>query len=183
LATERVKRNINFKIKLNFLEFSYIIFMKIILVGKAAAGKDYFKNRLLHKGFKCGVSHTTRKPRKGEKDGFDYHYVSDDRFIDMMEDGDIMEHMEFKGWKYGLTFGEFHSSDVLIMSPEGLEHLSEGIKNKCLIIYLDIHSTTRLTRLILRDDQNDSITRRFEADENQFRNFQEYDLRITNPEF
>jgi guanylate kinase len=69
------------------------------------------------------------------------------------------------------------------MSPEGLEHLSEGIKNKCLIIYLDIHSTTRLTRLILRDDQNDSITRRFEADENQFRNFQEYDLRITNPEF
>ncbi len=56
------------KTKLNFFEYPYIIFMKIILVGKAAAGKDYFKNRLLGKGFKCGVSHTTRQPRKNEKE-------------------------------------------------------------------------------------------------------------------
>ena len=48
--------------------------MKVILVGKAAAGKDYFRSRLLNKGFKCGVSHTTRDPRKTEIEGEDYHY-------------------------------------------------------------------------------------------------------------
>jgi hypothetical protein len=35
----------------------------------------------------------------------------------------------------------------------------------------------------MRDDKNDSISRRFQADEDQFRDFGEFDLRITNPEF
>lgn len=157
--------------------------MKLILVGKAAAGKDYFKNRLLGKGFKCGVSHTTRKPRKTEKEGFDYHYVSDNKFNEMLDNGEMMEFMEFKGWKYGLTKKEFYDSDILIMSPDGLDLLPEDVKKECLIIYLDIEPTTRLTRLILRDDQNDSISRRFEADEKQFEDFKEFDLRVTNSEF
>lgn len=178
-----VKNSNNSKTKLNFFKFTYITNMKIILVGKAAAGKDYFKNRLLGKGFKCGVSHTTRKPRKNEKEGFDYHYVTDERFVEMLENGEMMEYMEFKGWKYGLTKEEFHGSDVLIMSPDGLDLLPEDAKKECIIIYLDIAPTTRLTRLIMRNDQNDSISRRFEADEEQFKNFQEYDLRITNSEF
>ena len=42
--------------------------MKIILVGKAAAGKDYFRARLANKGFRGGISHTTRKPRETETD-------------------------------------------------------------------------------------------------------------------
>ena len=157
--------------------------MKLILVGKAAAGKDYFKNRLLGKGFKCGVSHTTRKPRKTEKEGFDYHYVSDNKFNEMLDNEEMMEFMEFKGWKYGLTKKEFHDSDILIMSPDGLDLLPEDVKKECLIIYLDIEPTTRLTRLILRDDKNDSISRRFEADEKQFEDFKEFDLRVTNSQF
>ena len=157
--------------------------MKIILVGKAAAGKDYFRSRLQHKGFKCGVSHTTRLPRKTEVEGEDYYYISTERFVEMLENGEMMEHMEFKGWYYGLTKEEFNSSDVLIMSPDGLDLLPEEAKKECMIIYLDINSTTRLTRLIMRDDKNDSISRRFQADEDQFSGFKEFDLRITNPEF
>ena len=38
---------------------------KIVIVGKAASGKDYFRKILADKGFKSGVSHTTRPPRKG----------------------------------------------------------------------------------------------------------------------
>ena len=178
-----VNRCFKGKTKLNFFYFPYINFMKLILVGKAAAGKDYFKNRLLGKGFKCGVSHTTRKPRKNEIEGFDYHYVTDERFVEMLENEEMMEFMEFKGWKYGLTKKEFNGSDVLIMSPDGLDLLPEDAKKECIIIYLDINPTTRLTRLIMRNDQNDSISRRFEADEKQFENFEEYDLRITNSEF
>ena len=47
--------------------------MKIILVGKAASGKDFLKHRLHKKGFTIGVSHTTRLPRNSEIDGEDYH--------------------------------------------------------------------------------------------------------------
>lgn len=157
--------------------------MKIILVGKAAAGKDFFRNRLLKRGFKCAVSHTTREPREGEKEGIDYHYISKDKFKEMLDKNEMLEHMEFKGWYYGLTIEEYKNNDILIMSPDGLDDMPEWAKKQCLIIYLDINPTTRLTRLILRDDKNDDIERRFKTDEDQFKDFYEYDLRVTNPEF
>ena len=157
--------------------------MKLILVGKAAAGKDFFRLRLENKGFISGISHTTRPPRKTETDGVDYHYTTEEKFIELIDSGEMLEHMVFKGTYYGLTREEFEKGDVLIMSPEGLYLLPEDIKKRCLIIYLDIAPTTRLVRLILRDDKNDTLERRFEADENQFKDFKEFDLRVTNSEF
>ena len=41
---------------------------RIILVGKAASGKDYFKDFLIERGFIPSVSHTTRPMRDGEID-------------------------------------------------------------------------------------------------------------------
>ena len=58
--------------------------MKIILVGKAASGKDFLKNRLSSKGFVSGVSHTTRPARANETDGVDYHFVDEVAFIEMI---------------------------------------------------------------------------------------------------
>jgi guanylate kinase len=157
--------------------------MKLILVGKAAAGKDYLRERLEHKSFISGVSHTTRPPRKTETDGVDYHYTTEEKFKELIDSGEMLEHMIFKGTYYGLTRDEFEKGDILIMSPEGLDLLPEDIKNRCMVIYLDIEPTTRLVRLILRDDKNDTLERRFEADEKQFKNFEEFDLRVTNSEF
>lgn len=157
--------------------------MKLILVGKAAAGKDYFRLRLEDKGFISGISHTTRTPRKTETDGVDYHYIEEKEFIELIDSGEMLEHMVFNGTYYGLTRDEFERGDVLIMSPEGLDLLPEDIKKRCLIIYLDIAPTTRLVRLVLRDDKNDTLERRFKADEKQFEDFKEFDLRVTNSEF
>ena len=49
---------------------------KIVLVGKAAAGKDFFRKRMMDKGFKFGVSCTTRpiRIRANEKEGQDYYF-------------------------------------------------------------------------------------------------------------
>ena len=157
--------------------------MKIILVGKAAAGKDYFRARLAKKGFRGAVSHTTRKPRETETEGVDYYYTTDDKFMELVEDGQMLEYMDFKGWKYGMTRAEYEKSDVLIMSPDGLKLLPKEIKKECLIIYLDINPTTRLTRLILRNDQAYHPMSREIEDMKQFNEFTEFDLRVTNPEF
>ena len=40
---------------------------KIVLVGKAAAGKDFFRKRMMDKGFNFGVSCTTRLKRIKDK--------------------------------------------------------------------------------------------------------------------
>ena len=63
--------------------------MKLILVGKAAAGKDFLKTRLSNKGFVSGVSHTTRPPRENEVNHQDYHFVDKQEFEDMISCGEF----------------------------------------------------------------------------------------------
>jgi guanylate kinase len=47
------------------------------------------------------VAGTTRFPRPGEKDGVDYHFLSEEEFIQMVEDGGFLEHKEVHGKLYG----------------------------------------------------------------------------------
>lgn len=157
--------------------------MKLILVGKAAAGKDFLKNRLVGKGFKPGISCTTRKPRHNEQDGVDYHFMTEELFKEKIDSGEMLEHMVFNNWYYGLTKGEFEQADVMIMSKEGLDVLPKDYRDKCMVIYLDPPRMTRFERLEHRNDQNDSIDRRMRTDDEQFENFKDYDLLVKNEDF
>ncbi len=51
------------------------------------------------------VSVTTRPPRPGEVDGQHYHFVSHDRFRDMIAAGEMLEHAEVFGNLYGSPRG------------------------------------------------------------------------------
>lgn len=157
--------------------------MKLVLVGKAASGKDYLKNRLKNKGFKIGVSHTTRKPREGEQDGVDYHFIDESIFKQMIEEDQFVEYMYFNGWYYGQTKEDFAGADVMIMSKDGLDILPEEYRNQCVVLYLDIDRMTRIERLNYRNDVNDTIVRRLNADEEQFKGFKDFEIHITNPNF
>jgi guanylate kinase len=157
--------------------------MKLILVGKAASGKDHLKQKLQKKGFKIGVSHTTRKPRANESNGVDYHFVTEDEFVAMIEQGVFIEYMKFNGWYYGQTEEDFNGADVMIMSKDGLDMLPEQYRSQCAVIYLDIDRLTRIERLNHRDDKNDTIQRRMDTDDEQFENFTDFEIRIKNADF
>ena len=47
---------------------------KIIIVGPGGSGKDFLRKKMVNKGFKYGVSFTSRPPREGEEEGIDYYY-------------------------------------------------------------------------------------------------------------
>ncbi len=49
------------------------------------------------------VSHTTRKPRQGEKDGIDYHFTDEKKFLDMCDRGCWAEWAEVHGHYYGTS--------------------------------------------------------------------------------
>jgi guanylate kinase len=157
--------------------------MKLILVGKAAAGKDFLKNRLKSKNFKIGVSHTTRAPRRNEKDGIDYHFIDRSEFEEMIDQNKFIEYMEFNGWFYGQTEEDFDTADVMIMSKDGLDMLPKQYRDQCVVIYLDVDRMTRIERLNRRNDVNDSIMRRMNTDDEQFTGFSDYDIKIKNADF
>ena len=57
------------------------------------------------------------------------------------------------------------------------------MRKGCFVVYLDIDRRVRESRLLGRQDKNDSITRRLDADDIDFQEYKDYDLKITDPEF
>jgi guanylate kinase len=86
-------------------------------------------------------------------------------------------------WYYGITKNNFNNSQLFIMTPYETSLLtSEDIKS-CCIVYLDIPDNIRKNRLLIREDSNDSIDRRISSDNFDFRNFDRYDIRVTDNNF
>lgn len=56
---------------------------------------------------RCSVSHTTRKPRPGEKNGVDYHFVERDAMKADIQKGEFLENAEFSGNLYGTRYVHF----------------------------------------------------------------------------
>lgn len=50
------------------------------------------------------VSHTTRPPRSHERNGVDYHFVSDHEFRRLVEAGGFLEYAEYNGRLYGTSW-------------------------------------------------------------------------------
>ena len=156
---------------------------RVILVGRAASGKDYIRKKFENRGFKYAVSYTTRPPRDGEIDGQDYIFISPEKAQEMIKNDEFYEYVEFNGLIYGTTVDQFEEDDVFIMTPSGLAHVDEDSRKKSFVIFIDIDEAVRRKRMMERDMPGDSVERRIEADRKDFENFTNYDIRITNHDF
>jgi guanylate kinase len=156
---------------------------RIVLVARAASGKDYLRLKFDNRGFKTSISYTTRPPRANEVNGVDYFFISDKEAQRMIELNLFYEYVPFNGWIYGTSKQSFYEDNVFIMTPTGVSHIKPEDRATTLIIFLDIDAVTRRDRLIKREMPGDSVDRRLAADEADFENFYNYDVRITNPNF
>ena len=75
----------------------------LILSAPSGTGKTTLARRLCaaHPGAIFSVSYTTRAPREGEKDSVDYHFVSEERFRQMIAEGAFVEWARVHGHHYG----------------------------------------------------------------------------------
>lgn len=156
---------------------------RIILVGKAASGKDHLRKTLEGRGFKYAVSFTTRPPRDGEVDGKDYFFVDEFEFKNLIEQNFFYEYVSFNGWFYGTSKEQWYDTDdIFIMTPGGVNKIKTSDRKQSFIIYLDIPIDIRRERLAKRNDA-DFADRRIEADERDFENYTDFDIRITDHKF
>ncbi|KAI9831008.1 MAG: guanylate kinase [Thelocarpon superellum] len=78
----------------------------VVVSGPSGTGKSTLLTRLIaqHPGtFGYSVSHTTRAPRQGERDGREYNFVSREDFLALVEQGGFIENAEFSGNYYGTS--------------------------------------------------------------------------------
>ena len=71
----------------------------------SGAGKTSLVNALIERceGLQVSVSHTTRPMRPAEKEGVNYHFVSDNVFVDMLDRAEFLEHAQVFGNLYGTS--------------------------------------------------------------------------------
>lgn len=77
--------------------------MLLVLSSPSGAGKSSLTRRLLAEDgeFAMSVSATTRPPRPGEVEGEHYYFVSHQRFGEMVAGGEMLEHADVFGNRYG----------------------------------------------------------------------------------
>lgn len=148
---------------------------KIAFVGKSAVGKNHMISLLQNLGFRAVIGYTSRPPREGEKDGVDYHFVDNEKFWEMVNDGKFLQFMFFADCGYGTTIEEFENCDFFITSPIGLEHIPEEHRHRIKIVELVCDDNIRRLRSALgRPDHNDEdFKMRSFRDTEMFKGFDE----------
>lgn len=159
--------------------------MLTIIMGKTCSGKNAIVKELVNRGWSQIITYTSRPKRRGEKNGREYFYISDEDFANKINSGYFAEWKSYnvngKTWYYGSPSEEIieasldDKNHVIILTPQGVEDtlafLSKYISDYQInIIYLYANRSTILRRLQKRKDKNDSIERRMRADDIDFKN-------------
>ena len=110
----------------------------------SGAGKTSLVNAALEADSQLvvSVSHTTRPARGGEVDGENYFFVSDDQFVQMIEEGKFLEHANVFGKRYGTSKAEVaakraQGKDVILeIDWQGAQQVRETIPDAISVFVL-----------------------------------------------
>lgn len=144
----------------------------MVVSAPSGGGKTTLCRRLIEtlSGVEFSVSHTTRKPRPKERDGVDYHFVSDAQFDELVRENAFLEWAHVHGNRYGTTRIEADTRlsrgiDVMFdIDIQGGRQIADRLPGAVLVFILPPDLDTLEQRLRLRQsDAPEVIERRLRA--------------------
>jgi len=164
--------------------------LMLVLSSPSGAGKTTLARRILEEepGIAISVSHTTRKKRKGETDGKDYHFVDHDTFTRMRDQGEFLEWAVVFDNYYGTTREPVERAlaegrDVLFdVDWQGTRKLRDTAKDDVVAVFILPPSAAALEdRLRVRaEDPEDVVHKRMRGASNEIQHWNEYDYVVIN---
>ena len=144
----------------------------IVLVGPSGSGKSTIEEELIKRGYKRTISCTTRPQRKGEKHGLNYYYISEDRFMENVQMGFMLEYKRYGDYLYGLPMSELSNESVVVVEPSGYKRLKNSRFDVCGY-YLSCDENIRRRRMLDRGDDPEVVEKRISNDKEWFQGMEE----------
>ena len=161
----------------------------LILSGPSGAGKTTLSHALITAVPDCviAVSHTTRAPRTGEKEGEDYFFVSEADFHRLVKSGEMLEYAEVYGNLYGTSRNSIEQAlskgknIVLDIDWQGARRIKSIYPDAISVYILPPAEQESENRLISRQqDSGETIKARMATYKEQMSHQSEYDHVIIN---
>ena len=163
----------------------------IIVSAPSGCGKSTILHRLMELREKLcfSVSATTRAPRAGEVDGVDYFFITREKFDEMAENGEFLEHAEYVGNCYGTPKAAVDAKlnegwDVYLdIEVQGAMQI-KAQRPETLMIFVMPPSLEELERrLITRGtDDMETIRGRLQQAQEEFKLREQFDFTVVNDE-
>ncbi|MEG1663333.1 MAG: guanylate kinase [Clostridia bacterium] len=161
----------------------------VVISGFSGVGKGTVIELVMNAlpNLKFSVSCTTRQPRKGEENGVDYHFLTEDEFEQKIKEDAFVEYTKTFTYHYGT-----YKSEIDKPIEDGLDVLMElnvvGAKNikklypDCVTIFVTPPSIEALeARLIGRGSETpETLERRLKEIEIESLDIDKYDYIVTN---
>ena len=164
--------------------------LMLVLSSPSGAGKTTIARKLLEQdlGIEISVSHSTRKMRKGERDGQDYHFVSHDTFTKMRDHGEFLEWAVVFDNYYGTTRKPVEEAlvagrDVLFdVDWQGAASLRDEARDDVVTVFILPPTAADLEqRLNVRaQDPPEIVRRRMLGASNEIQHWTEYRYVVVN---
>ena len=163
-----------------------------IIAAPSGCGKTTLVDALLKNSedLYLSVTHTTRKPRAGEVDGVNYHFISKTDFKKMIVNTEFVEHAEVFGNLYGSSREKIQENlnkniDVILeIDWQGARQVKANMPNAISIFILPPSKKSLLERLKGRgQDDDETIKNRMSDAENQMKHYDEFDYLVINDIF
>jgi guanylate kinase len=134
------------------------------------------------------VSVTTRRPRPGELNGREYHFVDSAEFDRMAGAGELLEWAEFAGNKYGTPAEPVRKRleqglpTLLEIDLAGARQIREAMKDDALLVFLRPPSWAELVRRLTGrgTEPPDVVARRLATAREELAAVGEFDVTLVN---
>lgn len=163
----------------------------LVIAAPSGAGKTTIARSLVARSPDAAfsVSATTREARASEREGRDYLFVDDDRFEELLRDGELLEWAVVHGHRYGTPRRQLQQAleegrvVVLDIDVQGARQVRAAFEDAVLVFVLP-PSAAELERRLARRASEDAVEleRRLRAAQQELGAAQEFDYIVVNDE-
>ena len=162
--------------------------MLFVITGPSGCGKSTLIKKVRRSlgDLEFSVSHTTRAPRPSEKDGLDYHFITEKAFERMVREKRFVEWARVHGHLYGTSRAEVDRKSrrrdvVLDIDVQGARQVRARVPGAVHVFIMPPVAGELRRRLERRhEDSPEAVERRLRNARAEIRAFDEFDYVVVN---